>query len=71
MDKKFIDVNSHEFTLQALSDLWSCQEKLRKMTMTVNRLSRTRFLLACVVGYCLYDNLNQKIKKNDRIRIDH
>lgn len=63
MDKKFIDVNTHEFTLQALSELFTNQEKLRRKINKVRFTNKVYIGIACVVGYYMYDNLNQKIKE--------
>lgn len=68
MDKKFIDVNTHEFTLQALSDLFTGQEKLRRSIKRVKFGSKVSIGLVCVVGYYVYDNLNQRIKELEELK---
>ena len=59
---KMADINSHEYTLQALKALAYVWEKQQKAIKKINFNSKLRFGIGLIAIYYVYDNLNQKIK---------
>lgn len=63
MNKPFLDINTHEFTLHTLSELLDAQAKLEKKIRKVKAANGFRTIVLLVVLYYVYDNLTQKINE--------
>ena len=64
-NKKFIDINSHEFTLDVLE---THEKLLIKQAKAIRKLARKNFNKTIAIGllavgvYYIFDNLNQRVK---------
>ena len=65
-DAGILDVNSHEFTLSALRDLYKNDERLFRKINWVKSSTTIRFIVATGVVCYLYSTLNERLKVLER-----